>query len=391
MNFTVVGCGYVGMSLSVLLAQKYEVLAFDINKATIKKINNRKSPIEDDEIDNFFRNKKLNLEGVLEANKALSNRDLIIICTPTNFDYDTNSFDTSSVEDTIKQVSQLNIKADIVIKSTIPVGFCDEMQRKYPNVNINFSPEFLREGKALYDNLNPSRIVVGGSSPKLKKFAHILTELSQKKDIQCIFTKNKEAESIKLFSNSFLAMRVAYFNELDSYCREKGLSSSDVVSGVSLDPRIGNYYNNPSFGYGGYCLPKDTQQLLAQYENIPQRMFSAIVEANDVRAKYFAEKVLKGNHSAVGIYRINMKHGSDNYRSSSIFNITNQLKLQKKEINIHIFEPTLIDQEEYDGMKIIREFDQFIDNVDIVLANRIDEKITPYLDKLITPDIYGRD
>ena len=352
MKIAVAGTGYVGLSLATLLSQNNEVMALDIDSKKVEKINKRISPIKDEKIEEFFKNKKLNLRATLDYKEAFEGAEFVIISTPTNYDEDKNFFDTSSVEDIIEKVKSMNDpKITMVVKSTIPVGFIDNVKEKYQTENIFFSPEFLREGKALYDNLYPSRIIIGDKTEKGKKFAELLLKSAEKKDTNVLYMGSKEAEAVKLFSNTFLALRVAYFNELDTYAITKNLNTKDIIEGVCLDPRIGNQYNNPSFGYGGYCLPKDTKQLLANYKDVPQNLIEAIVNANRTRKEFIAEEIIRKKPKTVGIYRLTMKSGSDNFRSSAIQDIIK--KIRGNNINIIIYEPTL-NIHEYNGFKIKR-------------------------------------
>lgn len=388
MKIAVAGTGYVGLSLAVLLSQKNEVVALDIIKEKVDMINNHISPIKDKEIEEYLKTKELNLKATLDYKEAFKDTKYIIISTPTNYDEEKNFFDTSSVEDIIKKVKDMNIDTTMIIKSTIPVGFVEEMKHKYQLDNIIFSPEFLREGKALYDNLYPSRIIVGEKSKRAEIFANLLKECSLKDDIEIKYMNNTEAEAVKLFANTYLALRVAYFNELDTYAELKGLNTKDIIDGVCLDPRIGNHYNNPSFGYGGYCLPKDTKQLLANYENVPQNMIESIVKSNDTRKHHIADMILKNNPKIVGIYRLTMKTGSDNFRSSAIQDIITILK--EKNIKVIIFEPTL-KEKEFNSCEVINDLNEFKDNSDIILANRIDESIIDVKKKIYTRDLFSRD
>ena len=339
MKIAVAGTGYVGLSIATLLSQKYEVMALDIIPQKVEMINQRKSPIKDKEIEDFLKNKKLNLRATLDYEEAFREAEYIVVSTPTNYDENRNFFDTSSVEDIIKKVKNMGIDTTIVVKSTVPVGFTKNIKEKYGMNNIIFSPEFLREGKALYDNLYPSRIIVGEKSERGKKFAELLKSAAIKKDMEIKFMDSTEAEAVKLFSNTFLALRIAYFNELDTYAIMKGLNTKDIIEGVCLDPRIGNHYNNPSFGYGGYCLPKDTKQLLANYKNVPQNLIEAIVKANKTRKDFIAEEIIKKKPKIIGIYRLTMKLDSDNFRFSAIQDIIKNLK--ENNMNIIIYEPTL--------------------------------------------------
>lgn len=389
MKITVAGTGYVGLSLATLLSQKNEVIALDVIPEKVEKINNRISPIQDKEIEEFFKNENLNLRATLDYKDALADADFVIISTPTNYDEVTNYFDTSLVEDIIKKVKEINNpKTMMVVKSTIPVGFVENMKKKYDIDNIFFSPEFLREGRALYDNLYPSRIIVGDKGEKGKIFANLLKEASLKEDVQVLFMNSTEAEAVKLFANTYLALRVSYFNELDTYAELKGLNTKDIIEGVSLDPRIGNHYNNPSFGYGGYCLPKDTKQLLANFKDVPENMIEAIVKANDTRKDHITNMIMQKNPKVVGIYRLTMKTGSDNFRASAIQGIIERLK--SKNVEIVIYEPTL-NKEMFNECKVEKDFDNFKNIADVVLVNRIDENVKQISDKIYTRDLFSRD
>mgnify|MGYP004504892033 FL=1 len=388
MKIAVAGTGYVGLSLSVLLSQHNEVVALDIIKEKVDMINNHISPIKDNEIETFLKEKKLNLRATLDYEDAFKGASYVIISTPTNYDDVTNRFDTSSVEDIIEKVLKVNKDATIIIKSTIPVGYTESVRKKYGVDNIIFSPEFLREGKALYDNLYPSRIIVGEKSERALKFAKLLEEGAIKENIDIKFMGNTEAEAVKLFSNTYLALRVAYFNELDTYAESKGLNTKEIIEGVCLDPRIGTHYNNPSFGYGGYCLPKDTKQLLANYKDVPQNMIEAIVKSNDTRKDYIADIVSKKEPKIVGIYRLTMKADSDNFRSSAIQGVIDRLK--GKNITVVIYEPTL-SADEFSGCKVIHDFDEFSQVTDVILANRLEHEIENVKSKVYTRDLYSRD
>lgn len=388
MKISVAGAGYVGLSLSVLLSQHNEVVALDIIKEKVDMINNHISPIKDNEIEKFLKEKKLNLRATLDYEDAFKGASYVIISTPTNYDDVTNRFDTSSVEDIIEKVLKVNKDATIIIKSTIPVGYTESVRKKYGVDNIIFSPEFLREGKALYDNLYPSRIIVGEKSERALKFAKLLEEGAIKENIDIKFMGNTEAEAVKLFSNTYLALRVAYFNELDTYAESKGLNTKEIIEGVCLDPRIGTHYNNPSFGYGGYCLPKDTKQLLANYKDVPQNMIEAIVKSNDTRKDYIADIVSKKEPKIVGIYRLTMKADSDNFRSSAIQGVIDRLK--DKNITVVIYEPTL-SADEFSGCKVIHDFDEFSQVTDVILANRLEHEIENVKSKVYTRDLYSRD
>ena len=389
MKIAVAGTGYVGLSLATLLSEKNEVVALDIIPEKVEMINNRISPIKDEYIEKYFKEKELNLRATLDYKEALDGAEFVIISTPTNYDEDKNYFDTSSVEDIIKKVISIgDSNITMVVKSTIPVGFIEGIRKKYNINNIFFSPEFLREGKALYDNLYPSRIIVGEKNEKAEKFAKLLTDAAEKKDIETLFMNSTEAEAVKLFANTYLALRVAYFNELDTYAEIKGLNTKDILDGVCLDPRIGNHYNNPSFGYGGYCLPKDTKQLLANYKDVPQNLIQAIVNANTTRKDFITSEVLSKNPEVVGVYRLTMKAGSDNFRSSAIQDIIKNLRANN--IKVIIYEPT-INTEEFDGFKIINNIDEFKKQSSIILANRQEEVLNDVKEKVYTRDLYSRD
>lgn len=389
MKIAVAGTGYVGLSLATLLSKNNEVVALDVIEEKVNMINNRISPIKDEYIEKYFKEEKLNLKATLDYNEAFKNADYVIISTPTNYDENKNYFDTSSVEDIIKKVISMNDdNITMVIKSTIPVGFIESVKKKYNISNIFFSPEFLREGHALYDNLYPSRIIIGTKEEKGKVFSKLLTDAALKENIPVLFMNSTEAEAVKLFANTYLALRVAYFNELDTYADTKGLNTKDIISGVCLDPRIGDYYNNPSFGYGGYCLPKDTKQLLANYENVPQNLIEAIVKSNSTRKQFIIDEITNMNPNVVGVYRLTMKAGSDNFRSSSIQDVIKGLN--NNNIEIIIYEPTLTD-DNFDGFKIIKDLDEFKKESSLIITNRLDDNLLDVKDKVYTKDLFSRD
>ena len=380
--------GYVGLSLATLLSQKNEVVALDIVAEKVKMINDRISPINDKEIEEFFKEKKLNLRATLDYKDAFEGAKFIIISTPTNYDEEKNFFDTSSVEDIIKKVKDLDLDTTMVVKSTVPVGFIKEIKEKYQIDNIMFSPEFLREGHALYDNLYPSRIIVGEKSKRAEEFANLLKESCNKKDVIIKYMDSTEAEAVKLFANTYLALRVAYFNELDTYAEMNNLNTKDIIEGVCLDPRIGDHYNNPSFGYGGYCLPKDTKQLLANFKEIPQNMIKAIVESNTTRKKHVADMILKKNPKVVGIYRLIMKSNSDNFRASAIQSVIQYLN--DSGVKIVVFEPT-IKTDKFEKFDVIHDLDEFKKMSDVIVVNRIDDNINDVKDIVYTRDVFSRD
>lgn len=388
MKIAVAGTGYVGLSIACLLAQKNEVIALDVIKEKVDMINAGKSPIRDKEIEDFLANKKLDLKATLDYKEAFEGAKFIIISTPTNYDDETKYFDTSSVEDIIEKVISMNIDTTMVIKSTIPVGYVESIKKKYGITNIMFSPEFLREGKALYDNLYPSRIIVGEKSERAIEFANLLKDGALKENVETKYMNSTEAEAVKLFANTYLALRVSYFNELDTYAEIKGLNTKDIIEGVCLDPRIGTHYNNPSFGYGGYCLPKDTKQLLANFDDVPQNLIRAIVRSNETRKKHIADIVMEKSPKVVGIYRLTMKADSDNFRFSAIQGVISRLK--EKNTKIIIYEPTLKD-EEFNGCKVIKEFKKFAKKADVIIANRYEDQLFEVREKVYTRDLYSRD
>lgn len=392
MKIAVAGTGYVGLSLAVLLSKENEVWALDVVPEKVEMINARRSPISDEYIEKFLAEKDLNLRATLDFREAFSGAEFVIISTPTNYDEEQNFFDTSSVEDIISKVLSLpDCNATMVVKSTIPVGFIRRMREKYQTDRIFFSPEFLREGKALYDNLYPSRIIVGDETPEAHKFAELLVSAAEKKDVPVLFMNSTEAEAVKLFANTYLALRVAYFNELDTYALSKGLDTKDIIAGVSLDPRIGDFYNNPSFGYGGYCLPKDTKQLLANYKDVPQNLISAIVSANETRKEFIVSEIMKLGPEVVGVYRLTMKAGSDNFRSSAIQDIMRMLRARG--VEVIIFEPTLSSDEDmlYDDFPIINDLEAFKENSSVIVANRLEPEIADVSEKVYTRDLFSRD
>lgn len=389
MKIAVAGTGYVGLSMATLLSQNNEVVALDIVPEKVNMINNRVSPIVDEKISDFFANRQLDLVATTNPEEAYKDAEFVIIATPTNYNPDQGHFDVSAVDAVIEDVVRINPNALMIIKSTIPVNYTEDAKKKFNTENLLFSPEFLREGKALEDNLHPSRIIVGEMSDRAMKFADLLEEASEEQNVNKLFVPSSEAEAIKLFANTYLAMRVAFFNELDTYAEVRGLDTRRIVTGVGLDPRIGDFYNNPSFGYGGYCLPKDTKQLLASYEDVPEELMMSIVNSNETRKKFIADQIKEMNPQVVGVYRLTMKFDSDNFRDSSVFGVMD--KLREAGVDMIIYEPTIQSQSEYNGIAIENDLTAFKQKADVIISNRITSELNDVMDKVYSRDLYQRD
>ncbi|WP_448379484.1 nucleotide sugar dehydrogenase [Fervidobacterium sp.] len=388
MKIAVAGLGYVGLSVAVLLAQHNEVVGYDVSNGKIELINQKISPINDKEIEEYLKTKQLNLRATRDAYEAFSGARYIVVATPTDYNPEKDYFDTSSVEEVVETALKINPDALIIIKSTVPIGFTENLRKRYQTNNIIFSPEFLREGKALYDNLYPARIIIGERSKRAEEFANLLIQGAIKKDIPVVYTSSTEAEAIKLFANAYLAMRIAFFNELDTFAEVNGLNTREIIEGVCLDPRIGNFYNNPSFGYGGYCLPKDTKQLLSHFKTIPNAIIKAIVESNELRKKHIAKMVMKNNPRVVGIYRLTAKAGTDNFRQAAIIDVINELK--NNDVEILIYEP-LVKDDQFMGLEVVNNLQEFKQACDLIIANRLTTELEDVQNKVYTRDLFGKD